>query len=73
MPINSQLYSQPKTRFNLEKHLLLAQFIADKVGLHELSEIKKFNDVNEGFGEDGRSFMAYRLFKEKETLSLKAN
>lgn len=65
MPKVSQTSAQVKTRFNLENHLLLAQFIANKLGLHKVSDIKQFSDVNEGFGEDGRSYMYYRLISKQ--------
>lgn len=55
----------PKTRFTLEHHLLLAQFIAHKLGLNNVSDIKQFNDVNEGFDEDGRSYMYYSLISKR--------
>ena len=65
MPKVTQTSTQVKTRFNLENHLLLAQFIANKLGLHKVSDIKQFSDVNEGFGEDGRSYMYYRLISKQ--------
>lgn len=65
MPRASPSAAKLKTRFSLENHLLLAQFIANKLGLHNLSDIKQFNDVNEGFGEDGRSYMYYSLISKK--------
>ena len=65
MPKVSQASAQLKTRFSLENHLLLAQFIANKLGLHKVSDIKQFSDVNEGFGEDGRSYMYYSLISKK--------
>jgi len=61
----NQATAQLKTRFSLESHLLLAQFIAHKLGLHRVSDIKQFSDVNEGFGEDGRSYMYYALISRK--------
>ncbi len=61
----SQASAQLKTRFSLENHLLLAQFMANKLGLHKVSDIKQFTDVNEGFGEDGRSYMYYALISKK--------
>lgn len=57
--------SQEKTRSRLENNLLLAKFIARKLGLQQVPEIKQFSDVSEGFGEDGRSFMYYRLVSKK--------
>ena len=60
-----QSSAQSKTRFSLENHLLLAQFIVNKLGLHQVSDIKQFNDVNEGFDEDGRSYMYYSLISKR--------
>jgi hypothetical protein len=65
MPKVSQSSAQLKTRFSLENHLLLAQFIANKLGLHQVSDIKQLSDVNEGFGEDGRSYMYYSLISKR--------
>lgn len=65
MPKATQTSAQVKTRFNLENHLLLAQFIASKLGLRKVSDIKQFSDVNEGFNEDGRSYMYYRLISKQ--------
>ncbi len=56
---------QEKTRLRLENNLLLAKFIASKLGLRQVSEIKQFSDVNENFGEDGRSYVYYRLVSKK--------
>jgi hypothetical protein len=56
---------QIKTRFSLENHLLLAQFIANKLGLRQVSDIKQFSEINEGFSEDGRSYMFYSLISKK--------
>ncbi|MCW3998888.1 MAG: DEAD/DEAH box helicase family protein [Candidatus Bathyarchaeota archaeon] len=65
MPKASQVSAELKTRFNLENHLLLAQFIANKIGFHKVSDIKQFSDVNEGIGEDGRSYMYHNLLSKK--------
>lgn len=65
MPKVSQSSTQPRPRFNLENHLLLAQFIASKLGLNHISDIKQFSDVNEGFDEDGRSYMYYNLISKR--------
>ena len=61
MPKLSQISAQVKTRFNLENHLLLAQFIASKLGLRKVSDIKQFSDIDRCFGEDGRSYVYLRL------------
>jgi hypothetical protein len=61
----SQAPPELKTRFSLEDHLLLAQFIANKIGIHKVSDIKQFSDVNEGFREDGRSYMYYALISKR--------
>ena len=50
-----------KTVFRLEDNLILAPYIAQKLGLAKLSEIKQFKDVPEGFDTDGRSYMFYAL------------
>ena len=65
MSIEDQPGAQLKVRFRLENHLLLVEFIANKLGLQNISDIKQFNDVNEGFGEDDRSYMYYRLLSKK--------
>jgi len=48
-------------KFRLEDHLLLAKFIANKLGMKEISDIKDFSDAPEGFDLDGRSYM-YHMF-----------
>jgi len=48
-------------KFRLEAHLLLAQFIAKKLGLKQVSDIKQFSDVKKGIDSDGRSFMYHAL------------
>ncbi|MEM2130866.1 MAG: restriction endonuclease subunit R, partial [Candidatus Bathyarchaeia archaeon] len=65
MPKLSQTSAEQKTRFNLENHLLLAQFIANKLGLHKVSDIKQISDVNEGFDENGRSYIYYNLISKQ--------
>jgi hypothetical protein len=53
--------TQTTGRFRLEDHLLLAKFIANKLGMKEVSDIKQFSDVKEGFDSDGRSYMYHAL------------
>lgn len=55
--------TRPKTKgkFRLEDHLLLAKFIANKLGMKQVSDIKRFSDVKEGFDSDGRSYMYHAL------------
>ncbi len=65
MPKIRHASAQLKTRFSLENHLLLAQFMASKLGLHNVSDIKQFSDVAEGVGEDGRSYMYYALLSKR--------
>jgi hypothetical protein len=53
--------TQTTGKFRLEDHLLLAKFIANKLGMKEVSDIKQFSDVKEGFDSDGRSYMYHAL------------
>ncbi|RLI40764.1 hypothetical protein DRO69_12485, partial [Candidatus Bathyarchaeota archaeon] len=48
-------------KFRLEDHLLLARFIANKLGISKLSEIKDFRDVPEEFDAEGRSHMFHAI------------
>ncbi|MFN3621863.1 MAG: DEAD/DEAH box helicase family protein, partial [Nitrososphaerales archaeon] len=48
-------------KFRLEDHLLLSKFIANKLGINELSEIKDFKDVSEEFDAEGRSHMFHAI------------
>jgi hypothetical protein len=48
-------------KFRLEEHLLLARFIANKLGINKLSEIKDFKDVPEEFDAEGRSHMFHAI------------
>ena len=48
-------------KFRLEDHLLLAKFIANKLGISRLSEIKDFKDVPEEFDAEGRSHMFHAI------------
>ena len=48
-------------KFRLEDHLLLAKFIANKLGISKLSEIKEFKDVPEEFDAEGRSHMFHAI------------
>jgi len=57
--------TRKRVHFSLENHLILAQFIASKIGLHNVSDIKQFSEVSEGFSEDGRSYMYYNLLSRK--------
>ena len=52
-------------KFRLEDHLLLAKFIANKLGMKEVADVKEFNDVKEGFDLDGRSYMYHRLITRR--------
>lgn len=53
--------ARKNTNFRLEDNLILAPYIAQKLGLEKLSEIKQFKDVPEGFDTDGRSYMFYAI------------
>jgi hypothetical protein len=57
LPKPAKPLTQTKTKFRLEDHLLLARFIANKLGMKQVSDIKQFSDVKEGFDADGRSYM----------------
>jgi hypothetical protein len=48
-------------KFRLEDHLLLARFLANKLGISKLSEIKDFKDVPEEFDAEGRSHMFHAI------------
>ena len=48
-------------KFRLEDNLLLARFIANKLGIKKLSEIKDFRDVPEEFDAEGRSHMFHAI------------
>jgi len=52
---------QTRGKFRLEDHLLLAKFVANKLGMKQVSDIKQFYDVREGFDSDGRSYMYHAL------------
>jgi hypothetical protein len=65
MPRPRKTAKQTTARFRLENHLVLARYIANKLGLNEVSDIKQFSDVKEGFGEDERSYMYYRLISKR--------
>lgn len=65
MPKVNQAPAQLKARFSLEKHLLLAQFMAGKIGLRNVSDFQQFRDANEDPVEDGRSYMHYRLLSQR--------
>ena len=61
MPKPRKTMTQTIGKFRLEDHLLLAQFIANKLGMKKVSDIKEFSDVKEGFDADGRSYMYHAL------------
>lgn len=48
-------------KFRLEEHLVLAPFIANLLGIQNLSEITSFNDVSEEPETTGRSSVYHRL------------
>jgi len=48
-------------KFSLEDHLILAKFIANKLGINRLSQIKDFKDIPEEFDAEGRSHMFHAL------------
>jgi len=48
-------------KFRLEDHLLLARFIASKLGMKKVADTKEFKDVKEGFDSDGRSYMYHAI------------
>ena len=50
-----------QNRSRLEDHLVLARFIASKLGINKLSEIRDFSDVQEGFDSEGRSYMFHAI------------
>ncbi len=51
-----------KAKFRLSDHLILAPFIARKLGFETWSEfLHAFKDVSEGFDSDGRSWIYHRL------------
>jgi len=56
---------QTKSKFRLEDHLLLARFIANKLGITKVAEIKEFADAKEGFDSDGRSYMYHALIMRR--------
>jgi len=59
LPAKIRVKSEGK--FRLEDHLLLAKFIANKLGINKLSEIKDFKDVPEDFDAEGRSHMFHAI------------
>jgi len=56
---------QTKSKFRLEDHLLLAKFIANKLGITKVAEIKEFAEVKEGFDSDGRSYMYHAIIMRR--------
>jgi hypothetical protein len=52
-------------KFRLEDYLLLARFIANKLGMKKVADIKDFKDIKEGFDTDGRSYMYYALISRQ--------
>ena len=61
MPRPRKTMPKTKGKFRLEDHLILAKFIANKLGLKQVLDIKRFSDVKEGFDVDGRSYMYHAL------------
>jgi len=51
-------------KFRLENHLILVPYIANKLGIKKISDVKGFADVPDGFGSDGRSYMFHRLMSQ---------
>ncbi|HDQ06357.1 MAG TPA: helicase SNF2 [Candidatus Bathyarchaeota archaeon] len=47
--------------FNLKDHLYLARFIAQKLGIKDLTKINDFKDIPEGYHTDGYSYMYHHL------------
>jgi len=47
--------------FNLKDHLYLARFIAQKLGINNLTKINDFKDIQEGYHSDGYSYMYHHL------------
>jgi len=47
--------------FNLKDHLYLARFIAQKLGINDLTKINDFKDIPEGYHTDGYSYMYHHL------------
>jgi len=56
---------QIRSKFRLEDQLLLARFIANKIGITNVSEIKEFGEVKEGFDSDGRSYMYHAIIMRR--------
>jgi len=48
-------------QFNLKDHLYLARFIAQKLGINDLTKINDFKDIPEGYHSDGYSYMYHHL------------
>ncbi|MEM2966760.1 MAG: DEAD/DEAH box helicase family protein [Candidatus Nitrosocaldaceae archaeon] len=63
---NTRLKKQGMVK--LSEHLLLAQFIAKKLGI-TLSDIKEFRDVQEGFDNEGRSYMFHALLSRRREIT----
>jgi len=59
--MSKQIKVKQPGKFRLEDHLLLAKFIANKLGINKLSEIKDFKDVPEEFDAEGRSHMFHAI------------
>jgi len=47
--------------FNLKDHLYLSRFIAQKLGIKDLTKINDFKDIPEGYYTDGYSYMYHHL------------
>jgi len=50
--------------FKLEDHLILAQTIASKIGISDISEITRFVEDSEGYEDDGRSRMHHLILQK---------
>ncbi|MBC7128321.1 MAG: DEAD/DEAH box helicase family protein [Thermoplasmatales archaeon] len=59
--MRKQIKVKQPGKFRLEDHLLLAKFIANKLGISKLSDIKDFKDVPEEFDAEGRSHMFHAI------------
>jgi hypothetical protein len=53
------------TEFRLKDHIYIAQYIASKLGINDLSDITSFNEVEEGPAPDGYSHMFHELLSRR--------
>jgi len=65
VPKSKPISAKPLGKFRLEDHLLLTKFIANKLGMKEISDIKEFSDAPEGFDLDGRSYVYHMLITRR--------